>query len=608
MADRPPTRIACLLALLLVALPARGDAELPIGRNVGQLTPNFTLKDAATGRDVSLYGYRGKKAAVLVFTGTACPVNDLYMPRLVELNRKYAPQGVVFLAINSNALETADEVAAHAKGFGVDFPVLKDPGNRVADLLLGDRTCETLVLDGRAILRYRGAIDDQYGLGKRREKATHDYVADSLDAILAGRPIDTTASTVAGCPIERADATAKAPLRRVRPAAAPIVEALAKDDAPIEVGPVTYSGDVAAIFQQKCQNCHRPGQVGPFPLQTYDDARKHKAVIREVVDDRRMPPWHADPRYGHFENDRSLTPKQRATVLAWIDQGLPLGDPSRVPAPPAFPDGWTVGTPDVVFTIPADYIVAAQGELPYQHFVVPTGFTEDRWVQVIEARPGDRTVIHHIIIYLLTEGGGREHLGGYAPGDMPSIYRDGAAKKVPAGSRLLFEVHYTPNGKVRIDRSSVGLTFAKGPVEHRAITHGIANGKFAIPPGDPSYEVKSSWVAGEDVHLLAFMPHMHLRGKDFQYSITFPDGRSETLLSVPAYDFGWQSYYRLSSPLALPKGTRISCVAHFDNSTGNPANPDPTAKVRWGDQTREEMMIGYIDYQLDRNVNAGKKP
>jgi len=612
--------LTVLCALLFLAPGTLPADDLPIGRNVGQAVPDFTLKDARTGKEVALYGFRGKRAAVIVFTGTSCPVNDLYMPRLVELAGEYGPKGVVFLAINANAFDTPEEVAAHAKQFGVEFPVLKDPGNKVADLLLAQSTCEALVVDGRAVLRYRGAIDDQYDVGKRKDKPTHSYLVDAIESILNDHDVETTATTVAGCPIERAGTPEEAKiLTRVRPAPKLIVDALRERDGdePVDVGQVTYAADVATIVQEKCQGCHRPGAVGPFSLLSYEDMKRHKTVIREVVEERRMPPWHADPRHGRFENDRSLSRVQRATILAWIDQGAPLGDPSRMPEPKPFPDHWTVGEPDAVLTIPANYVVAATGELPYQRFIVPTGFTEDKWVQSIEARPGDPKVVHHIIVYLMDKDGAPAgHLGGYAPGDMPSVFPPGTAKRIPAGATLLFEVHYTPVGKIHIDRSSVGLIFAKGPVEYQARTRGIANSRFEIPPGAPNHEVKAEWTVEQDARLLSFMPHMHLRGKDFRYEALFPDGRRETLLSVPAYDFGWQSYYRLAEPLALPKGTRILCTAHFDNSASNPANPDPKAPVRWGDQTREEMMIGYVDIVPDKkkvsaasaSASAPRKP
>lgn len=607
MARRTSSRSWAVLALLMVVGGEAVGADLPDDRGVGQRVANFTLNDV-TGAPVTLYGFWGKRAVVLAFLGTDCPVGNLYAPRLAELNQAYKDKGVVFLGINANAHETVDQVAQHAKEHGIDFPVLKDPVNLVADLVLARRTCEVLVIDGRAILRYRGAIDDQYGQGTRKEAATKHYLRDALDAVLAGKPVAVSSSPVVGCLLDRMEPRSgvKATTPRVRAAAPEILRALEEQSGSqeVKVGRVTYAADVAKIVQDRCQSCHRPGQVGPFSLLGYDDARRHAAMIKEVVDERRMPPWHADSRYGHFQNDRHLTPVERATLLAWVDQGAPLGDPAKLPAARSFPEGWTIGTPDAVFELPEPYVVAAQGVLSYVNIRVPTHFAEDRWVQAAEARPGDGSVVHHIIVYVDDHKKNRNwrgegHLCGYAPGDLPSVYPPGTAKKVPAGSDLVFQIHYTPSGKVCSDRSKVGLIFAKSPVEHRAYTRGIAQTRFVIPAGAENYPVRSAYTFSRDAHLLSFMPHMHLRGKSFQYEATFPDGRKEVLLSVPAYDFGWQSAYILDRPMALPKGTRIDCLAHFDNSAGNPANPDPKSPVTWGEQTFEEMMIGYIDYVED---------
>jgi len=612
--------IMCVLTVCVA--PALGG-ELPINRMVGQRMADFKANDAATGKSLSLYGFRGKRAVVLVFLGTDCPVANLYAPRVEELSHAFRDRGVAFLGLNANAHETAAQVAAHAKEHGLTFPVLKDEGNRVADMALVERTCEVLVLDGLAMVRYRGAIDDQYSPGTRKPGAEHHYLRDALEEVITGGRVEIKATTASGCLLDRVDprptplAAGNAP--RVRPAAAVIVAARAAKDESEEsnVGPVDYAKDVAPIIQKKCQSCHRPGEVGPFPLLTYDDVRRHAAMTREVVDDRRMPPWHADPRHGRFQNDRSLTSRERAAILAWVDQGTPLGDPKIIPAPRTFPEGWTIGTPDVVFETPEPFVVPAQGTVEYVHVRVPTRFKEDVWVQAAEARPGDRTVVHHIVVYVddhaLSPSGirGRRadaHLCGFAPGDMPSVYPAGSAKKIPAGSDLILQIHYTPTGTMRTDRSRVGLIFSKAPVEHRAHTLGIAQPRFEIPAGAGSHPVASSHTFGEDVHLLSFMPHMHLRGKDFRYEATFPDGRKETLLSVPAYDFGWQSYYTLAEPLALPKGTRIDCFAHFDNSAQNPYNPDPTRSVRWGEQTWQEMMIGYVDYIDDAPAGVEAKP
>ncbi len=579
----------------------------PVDLRIGKTIPDFTL-NGIDGKPVSLYGFAGKPGAVLIFTGVDCPVGNLYLPRLVELAKIYEPKGMVFLAINSNAGESLEQVAAHAKEHGLTFPVLKDPGNRVADLAQVDRTCEVVVIDSRAAVRYRGAIDDQYAVGKRKPAPTANYLQDAIEAVLVRKPVAIASTAVAGCPIDRVKpATPATTAVRVRPAAPEIVKAFddqAKLEPPIPIGAVTYASDVAPIVQEKCQACHRPGQAGPFSLLTYDDVRRRSAGIAEVVEDRRMPPWHADPRHGHFSNDRSLTPRQRATLLAWVEQGSPLGDPAKLPPPRTFLEGWSIGKPDVVFEVPQPIEVPSVGVIDYVHVSVPSNFTEDMWVQAAEILPDVRSVVHHVIVYVEPPSDGRrsrpEHLAAYVPGDVPTLYPDGIAKKIVAGSRLIFQIHYTPDGTARVDRSKIGLVFAKAPVRQVAHTRFIEDKKFQIPPGAASHEVRSTRTFPDDVHLFSLSPHMHLRGKDFKYTATYPDGRSEILLSVPAYDFGWQSAYVFSEPKAIPKGTRIDCVAHFDNSAGNPANPDPTKSVEWGEQSFQEMMMGYFDYVEDR--------
>ena len=603
---RGPILATAGLALGLFAI--RAD-DRPIASRAGKPMPDFTLR-SADGKPVRLYGFAGKAGAVLIFTGVSCPNSNKSLPRLAELSRAYGPKGIVFLGINSNAGEGPAEVAAHAREHDLPFPILKDPANVVADLALVERTCEVVVLDDRAVVRYRGAIDDQHGQGASRPAPTRHYLADALDAILARRPVELSSTKAIGCPIERVE---KVPAARVRPAAPEIVRAgleREQQDGPIRVGPVDYASDVAPILQRKCQSCHRPGQVGPFPLLGYDDARNHRTVIAEVVEDRRMPPWHADPRHGRFANDRSLTPVERATVLAWVEQGSPLGDPSRLPPPRTFVEGWSIGVPDQVFEIPKANDVPAVGVLDYVIVDVPTHFDRDMWIQAAEVRPEVRSIVHHIIVYVEPPGAGpkdhREHLAAYVPGDIPTSYPDGIAKQVPAGSKLQFGIHYTPDGKPHADLTRLGLVYAKGPVRHRAYTRPIQNTSFAIPARDRNHEVRSSQTFRSSIQIHSLSPHMHVRGKDFRYTATYPDGRSELLLTVPAYDFGWQSVYVLAEPKAIPKGTRIDCVAHFDNSANNPANPDPDQVVRWGEQSTSEMMMGYYDAIED--APSGWKP
>jgi hypothetical protein len=318
-----------------------------------------------------------------------------------------------------------------------------------------------------------------------------------------------------------------------------------------------------------------------------------------------MPPWYADPQHGQFANDRRLQSEERDAILAWVNQGCPKGDAKDAPPPREFPTEWRLGKPDLVLTMPEEFAVPAvapRNGIPYKFFVVDPGFKEDRWIARAEARPGAPAVVHHILMFVLPPGQrfnpdnpANLVLCGTAPGDMPTILPPGLAKKIPAGSKLIFEMHYTPNGTAQKDRSSLGLVFAKGPVRE-VHTVPIFNAFFRIPAGADNHRVDGWFTFKRNAQVIAFMPHMHVRGKDFLYEAVAPDGKKTTLLSVPRYNFYWQNSYHLAKPLAMAKGSKIHCIAHFDNSTKNPNNPDPTRAVYWGDQTWEEMMIGWMDY------------
>ena len=613
--------VGCLFAASsLIA----GEVEgLPVDRLVGRRAGDFTLADVQTGDPFRLYGLASRnnaisraiglkpaKAVVLAFVTPGCPLGEKYLPRLAELARTYDKEGVWFVGIASNAGDSRDELKAWADERQPGFPILHDEGNVQADALIVERCNEVIVLDSRARIRYRGAIDDQYGYDVTRPEPRHTWLIDALDAVVSGKSSVAVAGTeVAGCRLTKfePEKPQQPDVDRVRAVRPDIAAYLDAHEPRPDVGPVEYARDVAPIVQRRCQSCHRPGQVGGFSLLSGDDARTHSAMIAEVVANRRMPPWHADPRHGEFSNDRRLTPDERATILAWAAQGCPPGDPADEPPPKEWPEGWTIGTPDIVFEIPEANTVPAQGTMPYVNVTVPTNFTEDVWVQAAEARPGDFGVVHHIIVFVEPPQGrkGRRlgedqgHLCGYAPGDMPSQFPPGSAKCIPAGSTLKFQLHYTPNGRVAVDRSKVGLIVAKEPPRREAKTIGIANPVFVIPPNAASHPVRSRHVFDRETRLLAFMPHMHLRGKAFRYTLHLPGAEPEVLLDVPAFDFGWQSYYSLAEPRILPPGTAIVCDALFDNSTDNAANPDPSVAVRWGEQTWEEMMIGYVDVDVD---------
>jgi hypothetical protein len=375
--------------------------------------------------------------------------------------------------------------------------------------------------------------------------------------------------------------------------------------------PLTFSKDIAPIFFKNCVGCHRPGEIAPMSLITYKEVRPWAKAIREKIATREMPPWHPDPQYGKWENDRRLTQKEIDTVLAWIDGGVAEGNAKDLPPLPKLASGWQIGEPDIVFQMPTEFTVPAEGSVPYQHFIVPTNFKEDRYVQALEARAGNLSVVHHIVMMVrdpaeqARRGQNRKFniadgiLGALSPGQTPFIAKPGQAKLIKAGSQLVFQMHYTPNGTEAKDRSIVGLIFAKGPVDKIVNSKAAFDVRFAIPPNADNYEVKAVYEFEEDSHIISMMPHMHVRGKDIVYRAIYPDGRSEILLSVPRYNVNWQVYYYPLKPLAAPKGTRIEAVAHYDNSVKNPRNPDPGREVRFGEQTWDEMMNAFFDFTLD---------
>jgi hypothetical protein len=352
-------------------------------------------------------------------------------------------------------------------------------------------------------------------------------------------------------------------------------------------------------LQKNCVECHRPGEVAPFTLLSYDDVSAWGETIREVVSQHRMPPWFADPRYGHFINDASLSDEEKEQLFAWVDNGCPEGDPKDLPEPRKFVKGWQIGEPDqIVYMRDEPFTVPAEGVVDYQYFSADPGWTEDKWIAATECRPGNRSVVHHIIAFVQKPGEGdasdRGGIGGYAPGMTPTIHRPGNATFVPAGSKLIFQLHYTPNGSVQTDRSMVGIRFADKKTIKRTVRGGVVgNLGFSIPPGDGNYEVEARHLFFKDTLILNLTPHMHLRGKDFKFVAEYPDGTQEVLLNVPNYDFNWQLRYMLKEPKLMPKGTRLRAIAHFDNSADNPANPDPTKTITYGDQTWDEMMFGF---------------
>ena len=334
-----------------------------------------------------------------------------------------------------------------------------------------------------------------------------------------------------------------------------------------------------------------------MPLLTFQEVRPWAKAIRSAVLTGKMPPWQADPRHGKFSNDLSLTQAEKDALVAWIDGGAPEGSIADAPKPVAFTDGWRIPKPDVVFEMPASFTVPAKGAIDYQYIPVPTNFTEDKWVEGVEVRPGDRSVVHHAIVVVDTGNGerGQEYLAGYAPGMTPQQWKPGQARLIKAGAYLVFQMHYQATGKVSRDRTKIGLIFAKKPATEQIVGMQAAAHWLSIPPNEPNSRSVAYETIRETSYLVGMRAHMHLRGKSFQFRALYPNGDTEILLNIPKYDFNWQPYYYLEAPKLMPKGTRIEATAVFDNSANNPFNPDPNKTIFWGPQTWDEMMIGWFD-------------
>jgi hypothetical protein len=404
-------------------------------------------------------------------------------------------------------------------------------------------------------------------------------------------------------------------------------------------GDVSFYRDVLPVLQQHCQSCHRPGEVGPMAFGAYDQTRPWAKAIKQAVLTKKMPPWNAEAAPGQFQNDPSLTPQEIGKLVAWADAGAPAGDPKDAPPPLKFADGWSIDQPDQIFDVPTPFQVPATGTLEYTYVIVPTGFTQDRWITQAEVRPGNRAIVHHANVYIREPGsmwlreypmgklfipdergvrgatGGSSSAGasireqviaGYAPGRPAKQVPEGYAMLIPAGSDLVFQLHYTTNGTATTDVTRIGFVYAKQTPLKRVIRVQASNAGFAIPPGAADYPVAGSASLGVESELLNVYPHMHLRGKSMTLSAVYPTGEHEEFVRVPRYDFNWQLVYSLTKPRILPKGTVLKADATFDNSATNRTNPNPKATVRWGDQSWDEMMVGFFDLAIPVGTDPAK--
>ncbi|MGQ9425008.1 redoxin domain-containing protein [Gilvimarinus sp. F26214L] len=568
-------RIASLLTMAALAAPSL--AVMP-----GDKVDNFKLLDHK-GKMHELYYMSDKEAVVIMVQGNGCPIVRNANHTFNDLQSEYEDKGVAFLMLNANLQDNRDSIAKEAAEFGIEAPILVDETQLIAESLDVERTADTFVIDPDTWkVVYRGSLDDRLGYETQKQKASNNYVADALDAVLADKKIKVAQTDAKGCLV-----------------------ALPEKERRAEHKQISYSEDIAPILIDKCVDCHRDGGIGPFAMNDYNMIKGFAPMIREVVRTKRMPPWHADPHIGEFSNDRSLSAEQVKTLVHWIEAGAPRGDgPDTLANYEGDWPEWELGEPDVVVEIPA-YDVPATGIIDYLNPRAKNPLPEDAWVRAVEIQPGSRQALHHVITTFGVPNdkapGGFQlmgGLGGYVPGNPGEEFPEGTGIFLPKGAVFNFQMHYTTFGKAVTDKSRMGIYLHKEKPKYPLSAITMLNTQIKIPPHTKEHwEKKETRPLERDILVYSLLPHAHFRGKAATYVARYPDGKEETLLSVPNYDFNWQTTYHLEEPKMLPAGTVIVYNQSWDNSAQNPANPDPTREVPWGEQSFDEMLFGNIKYR-----------
>ncbi len=558
----------CFLIIIAALQHAHAGDDKPV------VAADFTTQ-SINGETQRLHS--DNKLTVVCFLGTECPLAKLYGPRLQKLADEFSSQEVRFIGIGSNIQDSVSDLKAYAESYSLVFPLVKDYDNVIADQFGATRTPEVYVLDGDYRVRYQGRIDNQYSPGASRPKPTRHDLRDAIDQLLKGTDVASPRVEAVGCIIGR------------------IHE-------PVSGSTVTFANQVSRVLQKNCVECHRPDQIGPFSLTDYDEAIGWGDMMVEVIDDQRMPPWHANPQHGDFANARLMPEDEKQIIRDWVAAGMPFGDKAQLPEPATFTEGWRLPRePDLVLKMnDQPFVVPADGTVEYQYFVVDPGFQEDKWVTMAEVMPGNRSVVHHSIVFIRPPDGeqfrGVSWLTAYVPGQANPQYMATRARRVPAGSKLVFQQHYTPTGTEQSDLTSIGMIFGDpDEITHEAYTLIGIDQEFVIPPNDGNFVVKSKlpwYPKGAD--LLGVSPHMHLRGKSFRLTAT-QAGRADILLDVPQYDFNWQHVYEFQKPIPLSTIDELDFEVAFDNSDANLVNPNPNEHVCWGDQTWEEMAVAFFE-------------
>jgi thiol-disulfide isomerase/thioredoxin len=517
---------------------------------------------------------------VIVYLGLECPLCKLYSKRLNELAAEYANR-VDFVGIVPNHSDELAEMAEFSRKYNYQFPIYKDELVKLGDAIGANINPEVFVLDRARNVCYRGRIDDQYVPGLSRQAPDQEELRSALEQLVAGGQVSPTRTKPIGCLIQR-----------------PVVAS--------QAGELTYYKDIQPIIHQRCNGCHNPRGKAPFELTNYDIVATWADTIQLVLDERRMPPWFVDPAHGEFANQAAITESERARLLRWLDDGVPMGDEKDAQDLPELASAWSIPQPNLIVSMQEPFTVPATGVVDYQYVLIDLSFEKDLWVQAAEIKPGNPQVVHHCVVLLVPPGktapGAAGDLGSmcFVVDSIPQLnLAPGLAKRIPAGWRLMFVMHYTPVGSEQTDQTQLGLHLVDATeVQKEVATHVLYATEMAIPPQAANYSIEMSHTFKQDVDLLSLFPHMHYRGKSFYYEAIYPDGHTETLLNLKKWDFNWQHNYQLRQPKRLPAGTMLRTVGYYDNTSANPANPDPDVWVYQGDQTTDEMFNAYFDFVL----------
>jgi peroxiredoxin len=544
------------------------------------------------GRAMRLGDYPSPQAQLLVFFSIECPTSRIYADHLNRIHADYAERGITLIGINANFNETAEDIRAFARAQNFEFTILKDVNNRLADLLDAQSTPHAYLFNSKHVLSYRGEIDNGFG---KEEDTTSRGLWDAMDALLAGKPITRSETRSLGCII-----------RRVH-------------HKPTDVSPdaPTFTRDISPILQENCQACHHPGGIGRVSFTDYDMVAAWTPDMRDSIKAGDMPPWPAREDVNDFAGARTLTEREKQLFFTWIDEGMPYGAEADKPEPVAFRDGWQLGEPDIILEPEEGYVVDAVGQDEYRCFVVPIDLEEDAWVRAIEILPDAREVVHHVSVYLdeseraialqkadpkpgyASFGGigfaASGTLGGWAPGNTPLMLPEGVGRRLPAKCHVVIQVHYHKSGREEVDRSKLGIYLHRDPVRQELAEEAVSSRLLFIPAGADHHRATGGITLGEDSTVLAILPHMHLLGTEIKVTATFPNGDVQPLVWVDDWEFNWQETYVYQKPISLPRGTRISLEAFYDNSASNPKNPNrPPKFVRWGEGSSDEMCIAFL--------------